>query len=176
MSESLRIWQGGWFSLRTPVLSIGVGASLLWVWQSLGISHCLAALFVLASIVPLFSNRASWRGLYLLAWSALYMPFVAMASYTLVWVPCEHCKMSVWAVFPYGPGLMPVGTAWELLKLPRPSNAAWFASALCVSIAMLVGMTWLLRGRSVWLKIAVVAVAASYTSFAAAVVLAMTRM
>jgi hypothetical protein len=168
--------KGGWVSLRALLLPIGVGGALLWFWQSLGISLCLAAIFVLASIVPLCWNLARWRGSYLLAWTALYAPFVATASYTVAWVPCDHCKLSVWAALPYGPGLMPVGTAWELLNLPRPSDTLWFASAFCVSIATLVAMTWLLRGRSLWLKMAIAAVAASYSSFAAAVVLAMTRM
>lgn len=175
MAELDRDARFGQFSLRTLFLAMSLVAGLAWVWRALGIGLCLTGIFALASLVPLAWRRATWRRQYLVAWAALYAPFFAMASYTLAWVPCDHCKTTVWSMLPYGPGLMPVGWAWQVFHHSRPPDGPWFAASLCVSMVTLAVLIWLLR-RRIWLGIAMLSVTAAYTSFAAAVLLAMVRM
>ena len=108
------------------------------------------------------------------AWAAVHGPFVFMATYTLLFVSCSHCKKAAWAVLPFGPGLIPVEAARQWLGLSRPSELLGFSLASFVAIASVFGLAVLVR-RGRWARLLSVAVATAVFSFFAFCTLAMIR-
>ena len=90
--------------------------------------------------------------------AAVWGPYLAMAVYTTIFVPCDHCKRAVWMVLPCAPGVLPVEMVRTLLLTGRPPDHLGLAVALKLSVdgALLLG--WLARrgepGRTVTLGMA----------------------
>lgn len=163
------------YSLRMLVVAISLVAVLFGIGRTIGFGIGLTIAFFAASIVPFAWRRATWRRGYGLAWSALYLPFVVTAVFTLLYVPCDHCKETTWSLLPCGPGLIPVGLVVRLLRLSNPVEQLWFTSAFFVSAAGLVAMTWLLARLPPWTRIATVLLVTGGSSVAAYLMLAMIR-
>lgn len=102
-SNEKRGWQ---FSLRALIL-VTSGCCLLAVgWRWLGMGTLLIAGSVPLAAAPLALLRSSWKQAYLSALGAVYGPFVLMATYTLLWVSCTHCKLAALNLLPIGPGIV----------------------------------------------------------------------
>jgi len=116
----------------------------------------------------------SWKGAAGLASVAAYGPFVAMAIYMSLFVPCPHCKRTAWTLLPCGPGLLPLEAVRDWLHLPRPSDAIGFLLAFIVSLATVLLLACLIR-RGGWLRFAGLAVALATFSFSAILLFAIIR-
>lgn len=57
----------------------------------------------------------SWPRAFAFAVTTVYGPFVAMATFMLLFVPCSHCKRTAWVILPWAPAILPVGLASRLL-------------------------------------------------------------
>lgn len=163
------------FSLRALLLLVSASAVLLASWRAFGPTAAISVLMAALLAILIAARNGSWKRAYLLACLAVYGPFIVMATYTLLYVSCSHCKSAAWMVLPYGPGLVPVEVARRWLDLPRPSDTLWFAVALFVSGAMVIGLAWLIRRRSWWWRALSAAAALTYGTFAAIGILAAIR-
>lgn len=163
------------FSLRALLLLVSASAVLLASWRAFGQIVAIGILIAVLFAIPIAATKGSWKRAYLLACLAVYGPFIAMATYTLLYVSCSHCKAAAWIMLPCGPGLVPVEIARRWLDLPRPSDTLWFAVALFVSGAMVIGLAWLIRRRSWWWRALSAAAAMTYGTFAAIGILAAIR-
>jgi len=81
-----------------------------------------------------------------IAWSAavVYGPFVAMATYMLLFVRCSHCKRTAWMMVPWAPGVLPVELGFQALGW-RPPEVIRFGMALGLSVAFLLVFARVLR-------------------------------
>jgi hypothetical protein len=94
----------------------------------------------------------SWRAAAGLSLTAVYAPFILMATYTLLFVPCAHCKKAAWMLLPWAPGLVPLELSRQALNLEQMPEALTFALSFSVSVALVLGLAWLAqRGRRVCL-------------------------
>src|SRR5687768_3670917 len=117
------------FSLRTLVLVVLASGVLFGAWRAFGTAVCLAFVFAIFSAVVVAALKGTWKRAYLLSWSAVYVPFAVMATYTLLNVSCSHCKAAVWTVLPCAPALIPIEIGRRVFDLPRPSDAIGFVVA-----------------------------------------------
>ena len=105
----------------------------------------------------------------------MYGPFVAVAIYTWLYVPCDHCKAAIWTILPVGPGMVPV--VWGLLvtNLPRSSGLIIFLPALVASAGLVLGLAWFVGRGKLWWRIPVALVALGFNAFCAVITLSMIR-
>jgi hypothetical protein len=114
--------------------------------------------------------RLAWKRDLALAVGALYVPLLLMCCYTLLCVPCDHCKRSVWIVAPFAPG----GFVWEwtrhFLQLPHPTSAVGAIVSGVLSVLITVGLAaWLRRARGRrwrYILLATILVAATFLAYA----------
>ena len=116
----------------------------------------------------------SWKSAVGLACLAVYGPFIVMATYTLLFVSCSHCKTTAWTLLPCAPGLLPIVAGQRLLGLPRPTYALGFALAFIVSLVMTFTLACLVR-RGRRLRFAGVTIAFAVFSIFAFCTLSMIR-
>lgn len=161
------------FSLRAFLTLVAVAAATCAVWRMGGpeaaLGLTLAATCIGTSIVAPWATRRA----YVLAWGAVYGPFLAMACYASLRVACNHCQGTSWTLLPGGPGIVVAEAARYAMRVP-PSFEVRFAggflvSCLAVAALALVGAK---RPRSGAIAAAAVCVA---SSVAAAIVLAAIR-
>src|SRR5688500_14824917 len=114
-SDARRIPQ---FSLRALLLVVAASAVLLASWPAVGLTAAIGVLMAVLLAIPIAATKASWKRAYLLGCLAIYGPFIAMGTYTLLYVSCSHCKAAAWMLLPCGPGLVPVEMARQWLDLP----------------------------------------------------------
>ena len=83
--------------------------------------------------------------------AVVYGPFLAMALYTLLFVPCPHCKRTVWETLPISPGLPLSWLALSRIGYPHTLVAVCFASA-ALTLLMVTAVACALRqgGRLKW--------------------------
>jgi hypothetical protein len=163
------------FSLRFLLLLVSAAAVLSATWRQFGAAGAAVALFAILSLATPAALPRKAKLAFVLSWSTVYGPFVAMATYTTLCVSCSHCKSTAWMLLPYAPAIVPVELARRELDLPRPSETASVALLLSTSLAMLVAIAWLIRKMSWWRIVALVG-GLAYEAFAASVVLALIRM
>jgi hypothetical protein len=163
------------FSLRALLLFVLSTAVLLGVWRAIGTTVLLGLVFAVLSTVALVTLKGPWKRAYVISWSAVYVPFISMAVYTLRCVSCSHCKTTAWTVLPYAPALLPVEIARRGLDLPRLSDSIWFVVALFVSATIVIALAWLIRTRGRWWRVSGVVTTLAYCAYAALATLAMIR-
>jgi hypothetical protein len=162
------------FSLRALLLAVLALAVLLGAWRAFGAAIVLGVLFVMLSALP-FVIQAAWKRAYLAAWLAVYGPFVGMASYTLGYVSCSHCKAAAWWLLPYGPGLFPLELVRSWLDLPRPGDPLVFVIALLVCALLVAALTGLLRILVFWWRLLAMGIVLTLGTFSALALLALIR-
>ncbi len=108
----------------------------------------------------------SWKRAFSLSLLAVYGPFVFMALYTLLFVPCSHCKAAAWTLLPWGPGLLPMEAGRQWLEISRPTDAVAFTFAFIISVFVVLSLAGLVR-RSRWLRFVSIAVALAVFSIIA---------
>ena len=170
-----RLRVGRQFSLRFLLLLVSAAALLSALWRPFGAAGVVLALFAMLSVATLVAVRRSRKLAFFLSWSAVYGPFVTMATYTSLYVSCSHCRLTAWSLLPYAPGIVPLELARRELDMPRGSDVVSFALALSIAIAMLVATTVLIH-KTRWWRIIALAGLLAYEAFAASAVLAMIRM
>ncbi len=124
------------FSLRTLFVLVLASAVVFGVGRVLGMMVLWGLVFATLWAVPLVILKRSSKLAYVLAWSAVYAPFVAMAVYTLSFVDCSHCTATAWMLLPYAPGLLLVELARRPLDLPRPPEELWFAISFIAAVVI----------------------------------------
>jgi hypothetical protein len=74
-----------------------------------------------------------------MAWTlgAAYLPLLAMCLYTLGWVGCSHCKVTVWQLSPIGPGLFLWHLTRAVVDLPRLSDGIELTVAIVLTLPLL---------------------------------------
>ncbi|MEX2317501.1 MAG: hypothetical protein WD669_10150 [Pirellulales bacterium] len=149
MTEATGIkWQ---FSLRSLLLFMVACAVLAGIGKTVDTSIFVGVVFVLLSVLPAIRLKGHPLGSYLVSFFTIYGPFVVMATYTLLYVSCSHCKQAAWEFLPYAPGVIPVELGRHLLDLPRFSGPLEIGLAALVSAGMVVGLTWAVcKGRLWW--------------------------
>lgn len=170
-----RLGIGRQFSLKFLLLLVSAAAVLSAAWRSFGAAGAALALFALLSVATVATLSRKRKLAFLLSWSAVYGPFLAMAIYTSIYVSCSHCKSTAWTLLPFAPGIVPVELSRHALDLPRASDAVSFALSLSVAVAMFIATDLMIHKRSWWRIISLVGLLA-YEAFAAFAVLAMIRM
>jgi hypothetical protein len=87
--------------------------------------------------------------------ATVYAPFVVMAIYTLLFVPCHHCKTAVCTTLPLAPGLV---VSWLLLARisnHMPAMALWILTG-GVDMLVVVGLSFIMRRGGRWLVVGIV--------------------
>jgi hypothetical protein len=145
-------------------------------WRLLGsLALVLAILFVSASALPGIFLAGLWRRAYVLAYSAVYGPFVVMATYVLLYVECTHCKTAAWQMLPCGPGIILSEIVRRVAGLSRLDGTMELGVALMLSAAMVAGVTLVLRNVGRLWQVVVGVTVAAFTSFCALVLMALIR-
>jgi hypothetical protein len=110
-----------------------------------------------------------------IAWSAavVYGPFVAMATYMLLFVGCSHCKRTAWTILPWAPGLLPAELILRFLTW-RPPEFVCFVLALGLSATFVLIFARVLRHRG-WGRVVVCGLVLVVGSFLATILMAMIR-
>ena len=141
----------GQFSLRAMLLAVLCCAVLVGLWRAFGNSVLWGAVFVILSAGAAMILKGPWKRAYLLSYLAVYGPFVVMATYTLLYVSCDHCKAATWTTLPYGPGIIPVELVRRLVDV-KLNLFTWLPSWLAIFVAALIvfGLTWLVRRGDRW--------------------------
>jgi hypothetical protein len=172
LSPSRPAWQ---FSLKTLLLAFLACAVLAGAAKWLGASIFVPVILVLLAAAPLIVMRRPLVDSYLMSCSAIYGPFLAMATYTLLFIDCSHCKQTAWQTLPCAPGLVATHLGVGVLGLPRPYGVLETlipAVAAAVLVAVMTGLTHI-GGR--WWKAALLTVVAGVCSFFAMALLAAIR-
>jgi hypothetical protein len=175
LRKAMQILPHRQFSLRFLLLLVSAVAVLCAAWRSFGAAGVALALFAMLSVAMLVSLPRMRKLGFVLSWSAIYGPFVAMATYTTIFVSCSHCKSTAWSLLPCAPGIIPLELARHAADLPRVSDTLAFALSLSVSVAMLI-TTAVLIHKTIWWRIIALLGLLVYEAFAASAVLAMIRM
>lgn len=97
-----------------------------------------------AAITPERVPRVWWKAISL-AVATAYVPFVFMATYTSLFVPCSHCKTTTWTLLPAGPGL--VGSVFLLRGFPAKTELMLWSTCAVLDLLILTGLTLLARQR-----------------------------
>jgi hypothetical protein len=92
---------------------------------------------------------SGWRKATAQAAAVVYAPFAVVAFYTLLFVPCPHCKRAICELLPVAPGLFPSQLVLSHLWRPAPSAAFWIASGLTTLLATW-GLAFGLRRGGRW--------------------------
>src|SRR5262245_54748676 len=87
----------------------------------------------------------SWTRAMWLSSLVTYGPFLVMATYTLAFVSCSHCRKSAWELLPAGPGLVPLDAGRIWLNFPRPAQNLSFAIAVFASLILVAIIASLIR-------------------------------
>ena len=148
-------------------------AALLGLWKALGTNVLLYVVFVLSALAPIAILGVAWRSAYLVSLFAIYGPFVVMATYTLMFVECSHCKQTTWAMLPYGPGVIPLELSHHWLDMPRIDGALAYGVGFMLSAAFVSGLTWFVYTRGRWLRVLSLMGALLFFSYCAFVLLAL---
>lgn len=117
-------------------------------------------------------SPTSWKGAVGLASLVVYGPFLVMATYSLIFVACPHCKSTAWMLLPAAPGLIPWEATRLSLDLPGVLNALGFIPQFLGSLAMVWGLAALVR-RGQRLRWVAVGVAIALVSIFAFITLSM---
>jgi hypothetical protein len=166
-------WQ---FSLRALLVVVTLCAVMAAAWRVVGGSEFLqTVVFVAASAVLAILFRGPWRRAYLLAYGAVYGPFVVMAVYMTLYAECLHCKAAAWTMFPYGPGFVTGELARSLWGIHLPWGVLRIALAVSVSVGMVAALTWFVKCLGRWWRIAILVVVAAFCSFCAFGLMALIR-
>jgi hypothetical protein len=96
-------------------------------------------------------SAISWKRAAGLSCLAVYGPFIVVAIYALLFVPCSHCKATAWMLLPSSPGLAPIEVGRRWLGFSRLTDALWFTLAFVVSVFLVCLLAYLLRQRR-WLR------------------------
>jgi hypothetical protein len=167
---------GGWqFSLRALLLVTLACAALLGIGKLIGFTWVVWPWFVFLLLAPMVMRSKSSQGAWLGALAAVYGPFVGMATYTLFFVGCSHCKETTWILLPFAPGIIPVEFARQWLDLDRPDDANRIAVSFFVAALLVAGLAWVLRTRGRWWQVVGVISVVALSSFGAYVVLEIVR-
>jgi|SRR5688572_3522790 len=118
--------------------------------------------------------KLSWKRALGISCLPIYGPFILMATYTLLFVSCSHCKKTAWFLLAWAPGLLPVEAGRHLFDLPRFPDSLSFALAFVTSLAFVAAVAVLLR-RSRKSGLWGIALALALASFFAVCTLAMIR-
>ena len=110
-----------------------------------------------------------------LAWSTalVYAPFVAIATYMLLFVVCTHCKQTAWMMLPWAPGFLPVELGFQLLGR-RPPELVCFGLGLVLPAAFVLVLACVLRHCG-WGRIVVAGLVLVAGSYLATTLMAMIR-
>ena len=81
--------------------------------------------------------------------AGLYVPFVAMATYTSLFVSCPHCKKTVWQILPFAPGFMPGWLGLQWITHSATELSLWITTGIIV-ILMLMGLSFMMRRGGRW--------------------------
>lgn len=86
----------------------------------------------------------------------LYAPFAIMVGYTLLAVPCPHCKKAVWEILPLAPGLLPSMVLLRWISDRLPEAVLWVTSG-GLDLIIVAGLACLIRrgARSKWIGVLV---------------------
>jgi hypothetical protein len=163
------------FSLCSLLAVVLVSALVLGAWRVLGGAVWLAGLFALLSAICLWLLKGPWQRAGLLSFSAVYGPFVVMATYTLLYVSCSHCQAAAWTLLPYAPALVLVELVRAAFDLPRLPEWLNVAVALFVSAAMVLALAWIVRTRGFWWRALSIVAMLAYSALAAIATLAVIR-
>jgi hypothetical protein len=166
-------WQ---FSLRRLLLVMLVAALLLGAANWLDKHVFMGALFVVLSVLPVIKMSPALARSYLASYAAVYGPFFVMATYTLLFVSCSHCKLASWQFLPYGPAVIPLWLVLhQWLDLPQFSGLPELLVPALVAAGMVAGLTWNVHTGGRWWKIGSVILSVAACSYFAFVVLAIIR-
>ena len=110
-------------------------------------------------------RRLPWRTAAALSAAALHGPFVLMALYTFLLVPCDHCKKAAAMLAPVGPGLLSVEVVGRAIGF-RIDDATGLILAGFISLVGVGALTAVVRIGLHW-RIIGLTLAALWSSFAA---------
>jgi hypothetical protein len=171
-SSTVRKWQ---YSLRSLLLLTVAVAVLAAAGRIFWRDTPEWTAFVALSAMPLLMLAGASKRAYLVAWLAVYAPFVVMATYTYFFVACSHCKEAAWAVLPYAPGMIPFELAHHWFDMPRLYGLIAQGAGLSFSVVVVALLTPMVYYRGVWLRTLSVVVTLLVFSFCAFVVLSLIR-
>lgn len=128
------------YSLRwlLGVVATALLAALARPW---GAPAVVGAVFVSLGAAPLALGSLSARWAYLVAWQAVYAPFVALALFLTIFVPCAHCKASGWIVLPAGPGLAVYHIVRSWLRIGAGDDALQLGGSMLISMLVVAALT-----------------------------------
>jgi hypothetical protein len=174
MAPSDRAERPRHFAVCDLLIVVAVCAVDFSVWRLFGDEAFVVSSFAMIAAIPRIALRRPWKQALLLSSSAVYGPFVGVATYTLVGVDCSPSTM--WSLLPVAPGLVLIDFIRNWMRLPTSWGLVFYLVALLVSVCLVTVLTWLVRSKNNSLRIAVIAGGFAYGAFAALVVLAMIRM
>ena len=90
-------------------------------------------------------SNISWKRALGISCASVYGPFVVTALYTFFFVPCSHCKLSVWTLLPWGPGLVAVELARLVSNASRPPDAVTFALSFIATMLFVAALAFFIR-------------------------------
>ena len=96
-----------------------------------------------------------------------------MGIYTVLFVPCPHCKQAVWQILPAAPGLVPGFLISRSLFHWDSQWALWITTGVC-EILTVVGLIQLVRRNRTW-AVATLILTLLVSSWFAVMVLALIR-
>ena len=165
---------GRWrISLRGLLLITFACAVLGAIFRVYGVyAFFITAAMPLAAWFAVSLRGFGWQPI-ALATLAVYGPFIAMATYTLAFIPCDHCKLATWEVLPYAPAMLPMEFARLGFELKEPARFVWLGTNVALSVLLILALARVIRRRRPWLTAPVVLVALAVFSFEAYLLLAL---
>lgn len=162
------------FSLRRLLVVIALAALVFTVWRLGGVENALAVVFAALSVATLLGTPKGAQRAYVLAWSAVYGPSLAMACYATLLVACDHCQRTAWKLVPAGPGLAAVELLRAALRAPPGSDAGRITLGLLASCGAVAALALVGAKRPLIGAIAAAAVCAA-SAAATVMILALIR-
>lgn len=101
-----------------------------------------------------------WKRPLLFGFGSVYGPFLVMAVFMGLCVPCAHCKEAAFTILPAAPGYASVGLLWRALFHDGPTQSMNFVLGTVVGVlsVAVVALT-VRRGGRVALILPIVALA-----------------
>ena len=104
---------------------------------------------------------ADWKRPLVLGLGSVYGPFVLMAVFMGLFVPCMHCKEAALTILPAAPGYASVRLLWQALFRNSPAESANSVLGFVVGVlSVAVVATTVRRGGRVAVVLPIIALAA----------------
>jgi len=116
----------------------------------------------------------SFKKAAVLAFVAVYGPFLLMAHYMLAFVACSHCKAAAWKMLPVGPALVLSFVMRDVLPIGQLDGGVTYFVAIVVSLAT-IGLLVLSRRLGRRWMVAAMAIVMLFNCYQALVLMALIR-